>query len=431
MKNPSGKTFPVALFLIMALLFAGVSQAASDSDEKIEHDYSKLAVFVQPAISFISFEEREYFQDAIDTIYHDFRSVALTNAESLSVAKQDFQKVNFCFPLTAGIQYQPIEDHFISAGIGFIYDNESVVLTDRKGKTHNYSYTLQGVPLFLEYRLAFPKNLITLGSGSLFSIAVRWYWTLPGTEIYTTWGILEAKNSILGAGFGVSLGYLFASWKSFNLYGDIGFTSISVKSKDKFSKIVPGGPDEKAKWNLGGLQFQIRVSFGVWNNPRKKAKNEDDDDDDIDDENATASNDSTAKNKTKTDSLAKPLTTDGSATIAKDSSETASIDSTSTADSSATKTDSSAASANATDSTKAVADSSVKAATPANASNDTAAVKAEAPKANIKAETPTDTTSEKPTSSSTAATATKATDTASSKQAAPSNQNAKTTTKAE
>lgn len=266
------------LCILTAFVFA--TNAFADSDEKLDHDYSILSVFVQPSISFISFTEREYFQNAIDTIYYGFRESAINSAESLNVAKQDFQKVNFCFPVTAGIQWQFLQDHFLSAGIGFIYDNESVVLTDRNSGTHSYEYTLQGIPLFLEYRFALPKNFITLSTGGLFSIAVRWYWVLPGTEIYTTWGYLGAKTPLFGAGFGVSVGYLFASWKNFKLYGDIGFNSISVKSNKKFSDIVPGGPDEKAKWNLGGILLQIRGTFGFWNKPRPKDDDDDDDDDD-------------------------------------------------------------------------------------------------------------------------------------------------------
>ena len=269
------KSRTIVIFLT-ALLFSANAFAASE--EKLDHDNSILSVFVQPSISFLSFEERKYFQEAIDTIYYGFRANAVTYAETLNVAKQDFQKVNFCFPVTAGIQWQFLEDHFLSTGIGFIYDNESVVLTDRRSGTHSYEYTLQGVPLFLEYRFALPKNFITLSTGGLFSIAVRWYWVLPGTEIYTTWGYLGAKTPIYGSGFGLSVGYLFATWKNFKLYGDIGFNSISVESEKRFSDIVPNGPKEKAKWNLGGIQLQIRGSFGFWNKPEVKADDDDDDD---------------------------------------------------------------------------------------------------------------------------------------------------------
>ena len=275
------KSRNILFSLVASLLISTVAFAASE--EKLDHDYSILSVFVQPSISFLSFTEREYFQNAIDSLYYNFKAEAVNDAESLNVAKQDFQKVNFCFPITAGIQWQFMEDHFLSTGIGFIYDNESVVLTDRKSGTHSYEYTLQGVPLFLEYRFALPKNFITLSTGGLFSVSVRWYWVLPGTEIYTTWGKLDAETPLLGAGFGVSVGYLFASWDNFKLYGDIGFSSISVKSNKKFSDIVDGGPEEKAKWNLGGLQMQIRGTFGFWNKPKPKDDEEKDDDDDDDD----------------------------------------------------------------------------------------------------------------------------------------------------
>lgn len=255
--------FKSVLFVVATLFLA--AGAFADDETKIEHDRARLSIFGQASISFLDFEERSYFQNAIDTIYADFKSQAVDAEESLYVAKQNFQKVNFCFPIMAGLQYQVMDDHFISAGIGFIYDNESVVLTDRKNKAHNYSYTIQGVPMFLEYRFAIPTSLITLSNGGLFSLAFRWYWTLPGTEIYTSWGKLEAENKPWGAGFGVSLGYLIASWNGINLYGDIGYSTISVKSKERFADIVPDGPTEKAQWNIGGLQLQIRASFGIIN----------------------------------------------------------------------------------------------------------------------------------------------------------------------
>lgn len=259
-------TFRKVLICVAAIVSLTLNVSAAE--DKVEHDRSRLSVFVQPSVSFLDFENRKYFQNAVDTIYQSFRENALTESESLNVAKQDFQKVNFCFPISAGIQYQVAQDHFISAGIGFIYDNESVVLTDRKNRAHNYSYTIQGVPLFLEYRLAIPKNFMSLSNANLFSVSARWYWVLPGTEIYTTWGMLDAKTPITGAGFGISFGYLVASWKGFNIYGDVGYSTISVESNKKFSDIVDGGPEEKAKWNIGGLQMQFRVSYGVWNKPK-------------------------------------------------------------------------------------------------------------------------------------------------------------------
>ena len=183
------------------------------------------------------------------------------------MAKQDFQKVNFCFPIYAGLQFQLRQDHFVSIGAGYIHDNESVVLVDQNNRSHHYSYTIQGFPLFLEYRFAIPVNLMSLSNESLFSLALRWYWTLPHTEIYTSWGKLAAETPYYGSGFGLSIGYLLFNWKSLYVYGDLGYSYISVKSKKQYADIVPDGPEEKAKWNIGGIQLQIRVSFGAWNKP--------------------------------------------------------------------------------------------------------------------------------------------------------------------
>ncbi len=252
--------------LCLAFVLTVTSLAETENSTDI-HDNSRIALFLQPGISFLSFDQREYFQDAIDTIHHEFLTQALDKRDSANVAKQDFQKVNFCFPIYAGLQFQLRQDHFVSVGAGFIYDNESVVLVDQNNRSHHYSYTIQGFPLFLEYRFAIPVNLMSLSNESLFSIALRWYWTLPHTEIYTSWGKLAAETPFYGSGFGLSIGYLLFNWKSLYVYGDLGYSYISVKSKKQYADIVPDGPEEKAKWNIGGIQLQIRVSFGAWNKP--------------------------------------------------------------------------------------------------------------------------------------------------------------------
>ena len=252
--------------LCLWFVFGAVVLAAAEDNTNI-HDNSRIALFLQPGISFLSFDQREYFQDAIDTIHQEFLIQALDKRDSANVAKQDFQKVNFCFPIYAGLQIQLRQDNFLSIGAGYIHDNESVILVDQNNRSHNYSYTIQGFPLFLEYRFAIPVSLMTLSNESLFSIALRWYWTLPHTEIYTSWGKLAAETPYYGSGFGISIGYLLFNWRNLYVFGDLGYSSISVKSKKQYADIVPDGPEEKAKWNIGGIQLQIRISLGAWNKP--------------------------------------------------------------------------------------------------------------------------------------------------------------------
>ena len=375
MRRPAFLKTVLCILLFAAMVFA-------DTD-KVEHDNGRISIFLQPAISFLSFEEREYFQTTIDTIYREFYRQALTESESLTVAKQDFQKVNFCFPISGGLQFQPIRDNFISLGLSFIYDHESVVLTDRKNKTHNYEYTIQGMPLFLEYRLGIPKNLMSLSGESLFSVAVRWYWVLPGTEIYSSWGKIEAETPLYGGGFGFSIGYLITSWKGFNVFGDIGYSSIPVKSKKSFADIVPDGPTEKAKWNVGGLQLQIRVGFGLWNYPK------------ID---TTATDSSKAPKKIDSSKTGKDTKADKPTAEKVDS--TAAATDTTKADSAKTTADSTKAAADtakaATDSTKAAdtvkADTTKADSVKADAAKADSVPPAATPKADTAAKAPTEKT---------------------------------------
>ena len=256
------------LFFILCFLCSWNDLAGETTVSNEKPESARLSLFLQSGISFLGFDDRDKFQEAVDTIYNDLKTEARTEAESLAVSRQDFQKVNLAIPLYAGLQAQLLDNHFLSLGMGFIYDNESIVLTDKSEKTHNYHYTLQAVPLFLEYRLAIPSSIISLSDSELFSVSLRFYWMLPGTEIYSSWGVLKAENSPLN-GFGLSLGYLIGSWKGIKIYGDLGFNSITIESNKPYSTIVPiytkdsETKEDNARWDLGGLQLQIRVSFGV------------------------------------------------------------------------------------------------------------------------------------------------------------------------
>ena len=79
--------------LCLCLVLGAAAFADSEGNTNI-HDNSRIALFLQPGLSFLSFDQREYFQDAIDTIHHEFLVQALDKKDSANVAKQDFQKVN-------------------------------------------------------------------------------------------------------------------------------------------------------------------------------------------------------------------------------------------------------------------------------------------------------------------------------------------------
>jgi hypothetical protein len=167
--------------------------------------------------------------------------------------KQNFQTVNLAFPLTVGIIWQFNDMHSLGFGAGFLYDNELVILTDKYGKTYNFKYVLQAFPLFAEYRLQISPDLISIKNGDYFSIFLRYYWMLPGTEIYSSWGKAEADFEPLGNGYGVFLGYRFWEWESLSVWGEMGYLSIDIKSSDRKSILDV--------WNLGGISFMLRAMF--------------------------------------------------------------------------------------------------------------------------------------------------------------------------
>jgi len=214
-----------------------------------------LHFFASAGVQLINFKERSKFQGLLDEQYDKYTDDYMENSVGyVTPRKQDFQTVNLAFPLTAGMIWHFNEIHSIGLGAGFLYDNESVILKDKQSEFRNFSYTLQAFPLFMEYRLQISKNLISIRNVDYFSVLLRYYWMLPGTEIYSSdWGKAEADFEPLGNGYGVSLGYCFAKWEGFEIWGEMGYSSIDVKSSDENGILD--------SWNLGGISVMVRAVF--------------------------------------------------------------------------------------------------------------------------------------------------------------------------
>jgi len=203
-----------------------------------------LRFFVSAGAQFINFKEGSKFQALLNDEYEKYDNPPL---------KQDFETVNLAFPISAGIIWQFSDVHSLGLGVGFVYDNESVVLTDKQGETHNFKYTLQTFPIFAEYRLLISPNLISLKDNDYFSIFLRYYWLLPHTEINSSWGNAKADFEPLGNGFGIYLGYRFWEWEGLSVFGEMGYLSLDAKSSTKNGILN--------SWNLGGISILIRALF--------------------------------------------------------------------------------------------------------------------------------------------------------------------------
>ncbi|MDR2579448.1 MAG: hypothetical protein LBC85_00440 [Fibromonadaceae bacterium] len=207
--------------------------------------------FALLGVQFIDFKDRAKFQNLLDIRFAELKASYLEDSLGLFPQKQDFQKVNLTFPIAAGLIWQLNDMHSFGLGLSFLYSNESVILVDKHGENYNLRYALRAFPLFTEYRLLISPDLISLRNGDYFSLFLRYYWMLPGTEIYSTWGKAKADFEPLGNGFGVFLGYRFAEWERLSFFGEIGYSSLDVKSSDK-NRVL-------ASWNLGGISIFIRI----------------------------------------------------------------------------------------------------------------------------------------------------------------------------
>ncbi len=212
-----------------------------------------LYFFFSVGAQFINFKDRPKFQDLLDTQFVEYMNDYLEDPTGSLPLQQNFQTVNLAFPIMAGIIWQISDMHSLGMGAGFLYDNESVILMDKDGNTYNLKYVLQAFPIFAEYRLSISPDLISLKNGDYFSLFFRYYWMLPGTEIYSSWGKAEADFDPLGSGYGIFLGYRFWEWKNLSIWGEIGYLSLEVESGAK-DRILDA-------WNLGGVSILLRAMF--------------------------------------------------------------------------------------------------------------------------------------------------------------------------
>jgi len=213
-----------------------------------------LHFFASVGAQFINFKGRSKFKALLDTQYVKYWEDFANDYEGFTPPlKQDFQTANLALPIMAGLIWQFNDVHSVGLGTGFVYSSESVVLTDKHDENRNYEYALQAFPLFVEYRLLISPDFISIKNGDYFSLFLRYYWMLPGTEIYSSWGNAKADFDPLGSGFGVFLGYRFWEWEGFSIWGELGYLSLEVKSSDKNAILD--------SWDLGGVAIMVRAMF--------------------------------------------------------------------------------------------------------------------------------------------------------------------------
>lgn len=232
-----------------------------------ETDTTILSVWdywLASGLQFVSFEERKYFQIALDSAYSALASDALSGTNLTSPQQQDYQNVNLALPIEFGIWYRISKNTQIgSSGLWFLH-KMSAVLTDKEGRSRAYTYHLQNRVLRLSLKTKISPNIFTVDGVQNLSVGMSVAHILPGTEIYTENGVLEADWKSPNLGWNLFLGYDFNQISSFILGGEMGFSSLVVESQKKWTNILPKSsvPNGNAKWSLGGIFIRIHISLG-------------------------------------------------------------------------------------------------------------------------------------------------------------------------
>jgi len=214
-----------------------------------------LHFFVSVGAQFITFKERSTFQNRLISKYNKYEKDYIADSVGYTLPiKQDFETVNLTFPISVGIMWQFSDVHSLGLGVGFLRNTESVILTDKESKNHNFKYIIQAFPAFAEYRLLISPNLISLRDNDYFSLFFRYYWLLPPyTKISSSWGSAKADFEPQGNGYGIFFGYRFWEWAGLSVFGEMGLLSLDAKSSSENGILD--------SWNLGGISVLIRAMF--------------------------------------------------------------------------------------------------------------------------------------------------------------------------
>jgi len=241
----------------------------------LDVDTSRIQLFLRGGIQFVDFAKRELFDADLQRRQQRLLSQAEDFEDSLRVRTevQNYQKVNFAFPLGAGVSWQFLPRHYAGVSLSFFHDYENAILTDRNGNHLELYYALQGVPLNLEYRYRIPTAIAELTNAKEFSLLLRRTWMLPGTEIYSSSGVVEARPSTFGHGWGIYLGYRAFKWRNIIIFGDLGYSSVSVSADGQWNDLIAGSADSSSvSWNTGGLSLNLSLMVKLF--PREMSEDE-------------------------------------------------------------------------------------------------------------------------------------------------------------
>lgn len=231
-----------------------------------------LSVHLKGQIKFLNFAQRDRFQRELDTRELQLKDQQIDPALAARIRAQDFQRVNLSFPIFMGFKYRPLKDWSLGASIGYFYHQTETLLL-LGDQSQEWSYALEGFPVYVEFAHLIPESIITLDEVNYLQIGGRIYGHYSKDKLLHKGQTAQSQDQYGLSGWGAFLGYEYISWNRVTIYAELEYSSQQAQSStrwDSLTPISPTDPDVTAQepstisWDYGGiaLSFNLEWNFG-------------------------------------------------------------------------------------------------------------------------------------------------------------------------
>lgn len=231
-----------------------------------------LSVHLKGQIKFLNFAQRDRFQRELDTRESQLKDQQIDPALSARIRAQDFQRVNLSFPIFMGFKYRPVKDWSLGASIGYFYHQTETLLL-LGDQSQEWSYALEGFPVYVEFAHLIPESIITLDEVNYLQIGGRIYGHYSQDQLLHKGNTAQSRDQYGLSGWGAFLGYEYMSWNRLTIYAELEYSSQEAQSSmrwDSLTPISPTDPDKPTQeptsitWDYGGiaLSFNLEWNFG-------------------------------------------------------------------------------------------------------------------------------------------------------------------------
>ena len=211
---------------------------------------------------FINFGDRYRMENEYDYELNILRQAADADSTSSGLEKaQEFEKVNFAFPVTLAFRYHPDTSYSLGVGMKYFGHTQEAILKDKDTNNIPIEYSLDAYTVFIEYRSLVSQELITLRNGVRFSYGIKYYWAMPFSHVAFSDKKIYSEFDPMGNGFSFHLGYTIRWFGRYQFNGELEYSRVNMQGEFPWSSILKSesGSSEKASWGVGGIGFHLSI----------------------------------------------------------------------------------------------------------------------------------------------------------------------------